>query len=449
MKSARRALLKAFVAAGLSSAFRDSAALGGAPNTAEWLILVYMNGKNNLVSFALQDFLEMASVGSTDAVSVVVQLGRPEKGNHPTYDAWSGVKRYFVKKDMKPSVDEALMHVADAKDPKGDMGSPAVLDEFVAWALAKYPTRKKLLVIWNHGQGWRFQAHPSTMRFAAATRALTRDEASELSDARIVGTYRSVSSDDDHRSILYNKQVQTLLERRASEGIRFNIVAYDACLMSMIETAYSLRNCTDYLIGSQELEPGAGWDHGIFLKKLIAKPSMNPEEVARTVVESYQERYGNYDMTTLSAVRLKGIQNVCQTISVAAKALMNDRDASYPVLAKVRGSLRAFADYEGVGFGVDCESLFERIAATSVDPAVKNSAIDVAAGVKSLIVANYASDQTKAYSPRGLAIYFPLTRSEFERDPDSKGYLRSNAEYTVDFVQDVEWPVLLKDYLKL
>ncbi len=46
---------------------------------AEWLVMVYMAGENNLEPFALDDVNEMERVGSTDQVQVVVLLDRPEK----------------------------------------------------------------------------------------------------------------------------------------------------------------------------------------------------------------------------------------------------------------------------------------------------------------------------------------------------------------------------------
>src|SRR4051812_25277697 len=104
-----------------------------APQAAEWLLLYYMNGKNNLTSAALGDFLEMAAVGSSAQVAVVAELGRPKKGNPPSFGGWSGVKRYHVQKNMVPDAASALMHVGNADAAAGDMGSPATLDDFIAW----------------------------------------------------------------------------------------------------------------------------------------------------------------------------------------------------------------------------------------------------------------------------------------------------------------------------
>ena len=65
---------------------------------AEWTIMVYINAKNNLEEFGLQDLNEMEIAGSSDKVNVVVELGRMA-GYDSTDGDWKGSRRYLVKKD--------------------------------------------------------------------------------------------------------------------------------------------------------------------------------------------------------------------------------------------------------------------------------------------------------------------------------------------------------------
>jgi hypothetical protein len=41
-----------------------------------WTVLVFLNADNNLESFGVRDFREMARIGSTDKVNVIVQMDR-------------------------------------------------------------------------------------------------------------------------------------------------------------------------------------------------------------------------------------------------------------------------------------------------------------------------------------------------------------------------------------
>ncbi|HBA51252.1 MAG TPA: hypothetical protein DCZ91_26330 [Lachnospiraceae bacterium] len=42
-------------------------------------------------------------------------------------------------------------------------------------------------------------------------------------------------------------------------NVKFNFIGFDACLMATAETALTLSPYADYLIASEETEPGVGW----------------------------------------------------------------------------------------------------------------------------------------------------------------------------------------------
>ena len=56
----------------------EKAASNASSKAKKWTIMVYMAGDNNLDSAALRDIAEMAKVGSTKDVNVLVQLDRIE-----------------------------------------------------------------------------------------------------------------------------------------------------------------------------------------------------------------------------------------------------------------------------------------------------------------------------------------------------------------------------------
>ena len=49
---------------------------------------------------------------------------------------------------------------------------------------------------------------------------------------------------------------------------RLEFVGFDACLMGTVETAYAIKNNVDYLIASEEIEPGTGWNYKKLLNQL-------------------------------------------------------------------------------------------------------------------------------------------------------------------------------------
>src|SRR5262249_455391 len=124
--------------------------------SAEWTIMVFMNGDNNLELYAIKDFLEMAAINYNPLVNVVVQLDRIP-GETDAYGDWENTLRFKLTQGMTPTEENALSP-QESKLPKGkeiNMGDPAALSSFVEWAQKKYPANRYMLVIWDHGDGWR------------------------------------------------------------------------------------------------------------------------------------------------------------------------------------------------------------------------------------------------------------------------------------------------------
>ena len=85
---------------------------------------------------------------------------------------------------------------------------------------------------------------------------------STLSPSNIL---KNVCSDETDGDILYNHEVSSAI---AAAGLHLNLIGFDACLMAMVENAYPLRNLADYMVGSEETEPGDGWPYDLVLADL-------------------------------------------------------------------------------------------------------------------------------------------------------------------------------------
>jgi hypothetical protein len=116
---------------------------------ASWTVLVYLDADNNLEREAIDDFLEMAAIGSSAAINVVVQFDRVP-GYDSRYGDWTGTLRFRVTQGMTPQPASAIADLGEV-----NMGHPQTLSDFVSWGRATYPAQRTALVIWNHGDGWR------------------------------------------------------------------------------------------------------------------------------------------------------------------------------------------------------------------------------------------------------------------------------------------------------
>ena len=119
---------------------------------------------------------------------------------------------------------------------QSDMGDWRVLKDFVAWGSANYPADHLMVVVWNHGAGWR-----------PALRSASN---------KMMPTYRAFSQDNETQN-----EVETWEAPGAFAGAAqpIDAITFDASLMQMLEVAYELRNSARVMIGSEESPPGAGY----------------------------------------------------------------------------------------------------------------------------------------------------------------------------------------------
>ena len=90
-------------------------------------------------------------------------------------------------------------------------------------------------------------------------------------------------------------------------GVKFDFIGFDACLMATLENALILSDNADYLIASEETEPGTGWYYKQWLTTLSQNTSTPTVEIGRMIADDFlmaskQVRQG--DSVTLSITDL-------------------------------------------------------------------------------------------------------------------------------------------------
>ncbi len=241
-----------------------------------WTFMVYLDGDNNLESFAIDDFLEMSSVGSTDDVAIVVLFDRWDgtgSEDDISYGDWTDARIYYVYKNLEPYPDKCNESWGEV-----DMGDPKTLYRFINYSITNYPAKNYILVLWDHGAG-----------------------------------YPGACIDyDNYYDMLDTSEIhEALSEIYAQFGVRIDIVGFDACLMGMLEVAYGLRLYADYVVFSQEAVSSDGWPYDTILNRLVLNASMTPRYLSRVIVEEYIGFYSNplhLDLNaTLSAVNVTSV----------------------------------------------------------------------------------------------------------------------------------------------
>lgn len=397
-----------------------------------WTFMVYLDADNNLEPDGITDFLEMASVGTSDEVNIVVQMDR-RPGYSSLYDDWTDTRRFLIQNGDDPS-SAPVQNLGEE-----NMGDPNVLQDFVEWAVTNYPAEHYALVIWNHGDGWRNMIREMSEAVRSA-RAPAGDWA----------VVKAVATDDTDNDKLYMKEVQTALQNakfrsqgRTGTSVKLDLVGFDACLMGMVEVAYALRDVANYVVGSEETEPLGGWPYDAILGALDATPSFSPEDLAGTIVTEYVDSYPTTDThLTQSAVDVTKLSNLVSKIN----AFTNEANSEWANLETARTNSFRYHHWcpSNVCWGVDLWDFANEVYSEVTSSAIQDAALDVKNAIDDFVInERHSSDMGESH---GIAIYFPSTQTTFNNDPDHTGYEQDNTDMPVDFVKYQNWDNWLKDY---
>jgi len=350
-------------------------------NTAEWTVMVYLDSDNNLESAGIDDINEMEMVGSTADVNIVVQADRIPysvlAANNEGYaddtsnSNWTTTRRYYITQDFDP-----IQINSQLKSDLGElnMGDPQTLIDFTNWATINYPAKKYLLVIWNHGGGFR-------------SLNLTKDIA-----------WDDTSGGD---KITMPELEYALSAINAQMGKKIDIVGMDACFMAMTEVAYQIKDYADILVTSEESVPFDGWPYDTILGELVGNSIISSGQLAVDIVDKYIFSYP-YSNVTQSAIDLSYMDTLTSQLSNLALAIMDDSLTlkSKYILASVNSQYYRDPDF------IDLYDFCNQLLAYSNSLEVKNIALNIQQTLNYAVIKSGYSGGSVSGS-KGLSIYFP------------------------------------------
>lgn len=297
---------------------------------ADWTVMMYLDGDNNLENAAISDINEMeAAGGSNSNVNIVVLIDRIS-GYDSSNGDWTDTRRGLIINDSNPDIIASPLESVGEKN----MGDPATLSEFVSWAKSTYPASHYALILWDHGDGWsrRRVSLPENIKDIALLEASdfpesAKSRAASLSADSAVDDGKPVKGicvdETNGGDVLKMSEVRSALEFLSQ---KIDIIAYDACLMGMMEVAYEMKDRALIHVGSEETIPTAGFPYNLFLRDLLVNPAMSGTELATAMVKRYGESYAGGE--TLSAINLLKIANVNQKLDNFSKICF-DLDDQY------------------------------------------------------------------------------------------------------------------------
>ncbi|EHL32363.1 clostripain-related cysteine peptidase [Legionella drancourtii] len=339
---------------------------------AKYTVFVYIIGsdlqsKNNFADFNIAQMME---VGSTENINVVLETGGAAS---PSY---LSVKRQIVYPGSLVELDD-LGNVP--------MGAPNTIQDFLEWGIAKYPADRYITVFWDHGGG--------------PNGGYGGDE----------NNSPSVIAINDLASVINNVTTNT--------RTLFEIIGFDACLMGNAETVASLASNIHYFIGSEDLEPGQGWQYNTFLAYLNAYPNANGNDIGRVIIDGYtQQNEGN--ATTLSLVDASQISNLIAAMTNFASILDTylTNNTNWKLIAKSR--FKSADYYTSVWDSkstdvVDLVEFVQRISNQFTSDANLGAASQAVISAVNNAVVYYKNSFDRADS-YGLTVYYPSILTQYK-----------------------------------
>ena len=332
-----------------------------------WTIFVYICGSDleSQNAAASKDLNEMLSGCTGSNVRFVVETGGARTWRNNTMSPRK-LGRYLIQ--------GGTIRDVGSVNPS-NMGEAATLADFLAWGVRNYPSEHMGLILWDHGGG----------------------------------SISGVCFDElNGRDSLNLRELDTALNQ--AYGVmwdKFDFIGFDACLMCTLETANIMATYSDYMVASQESEPGSGWEYSSIGRFLSQNPTCSGRELGRVICDSYlsSQSASTRGFVTLAVVDLSQIDPLLELYYQFCRE-MYDLGSNQQNLAAISRAVQGIDNYgcnnrrEGFTNMVDLGGLVSTCASAAPSAAAVQTALYNA--VVYQIRGNLHADAC------GLSTYYPL-----------------------------------------
>ena len=328
-------------------------------------IMVYMCGTDleSQNGMASSDLQEMAAADISNKVNLIVYTGGCKRWQTSGISNSTNQIYQVTSGSIKRLVDN---------DGAKVMTDPATLSAFIKWTAKNYPANRYELIFWDHGGG----------------------------SVSGYGYDEKYSSKGSMGLANINKALK-------SGGVKFDFVGFDACLMATAETALMLNDHADYMIASEETEPGIGWYYTNWLSALSKNTSMLTLDIGQNIIDDFVSQCARRcqgQKTTLSIIDLaefaKTVPSPLKKFSKSLTSLIKNEE--YQTVSDARYVTREFASSSRID-QIDLVDLCKNIN--------NNEGAALAKALQGAVKYNRTStNMTNAY---GVSIYFPYQRASY------------------------------------
>ena len=138
---------------------------------------------------------------------------------------------------------------------------------------------------------------------------------------------------------------KAMAEVRLALGRNVPVLAFDACLMQMLEVMYEVKDAADIGVGTEDLMPFNGFPYQEFLSLLVNQPTQSPRAYAAALpqlfVNSYNQGSQGDEEVTLSALDLTRLGPAVQALD--ARLRQNIAFAAHADFHSARRTCQTFS----------------------------------------------------------------------------------------------------------
>ena len=332
-----------------------------------WTVFVYLCGSDLETDYgaASQDLAEMVGARGSDKVRFIVQTGGAKTWSSKDVKS-NQTQRFLIQ-------DGSIMEV-DSSRAK-DMGDPGTLSDFLSWGLANYPAEHMGVILWNHGGG------------------------------SLSGVCFDERNSDD--ALVLRELDQAFGSCFKNAWQKFDFIGFDACLMGTLETANVLASYAQYMIASEEFEPGLGWEYSSIMEHLANHPDCNGAEIGRVICDGYWDALDRASRgeATLSCCDLSGTDRLLNSFYRFSQELYSASEDQQTLASMVRG-VRGADNFGGNNWSEGYTNMVDLAGLVQACSGATPSAQEVLSDLASMVT--YQVRGSAHAEAGGLSLYYPL-----------------------------------------
>ena len=270
-----------------------------------WTIMVYLDGDNNLERYYWVTLNEMEREGSPANVNVVVLADFATLHIAPMSEPPGRTLRIPLIQDNDMDTVRNATNMGEL-----DMGNPITLREFINYCKNNYPADKYMLVLKDHGDGWKGHSVDTTNLY----------------------------------DWMYMGETKTALSQA---GVTFDVVLFDQCLMAMAEVAYQIRGNVKVMVASEEVTNTDDVPYWMIIRGINSNPEWDAITFADYLIPwitqnilTLNKKNTEYTFSAIDCRNIQGLINQINTFGSELKTGVDDYQSNYDTADNVQIQIR-------------------------------------------------------------------------------------------------------------